>query len=164
MRVIWSLYAAMLAAPLVAGCDSPQTFVVLDNHYPPAAMPPLVVYRALWQAVSFQTAVPPGSSSDPQSTVAASANTAYVLLAPGWDPKSSTQPTSFLVLQSIDGFEVHLNNTLHIPVDDMTFVGNCAAGSFLSQGQADFITQRVFASDFAGLSYDAATCTTTGGP
>ena len=29
--------------------------------------------------------------------------------------------------------------------------------------QAEFITRRVFASDFTGLSYDASTCTTTGG-
>ena len=57
---------------------------------------------------------------------------------------------------------MHLNNTLHIPVDDTTFVENCSAGSSLTQNQADFITQRVFASDFAGLNYDAQTCTTTG--
>jgi len=51
---------------------------------------------------------------------------------------------------------------LHIPVDDATFSGNCAAGSVLTQTQADFITRRVFATDFAGRHYDAATCTTTG--
>ena len=28
----------------------------------------------------------------------------------------------------------------------------------------DFLTQRVFASDFAGLAYDAATCTTSATP
>lgn len=164
MRLIWPVLAAMLAAPCVAGCDTPETFVVLDNHYPSATTNPLVVFHAFWQAVAFTTPILPGSSSGPQTTVAASPNTAYVVLAPGWDPTSSAPPPSLIVLQSRSGFEVHLDNTLHIPVDDTTFVGNCAARAFLTQDQADFITQRVFAGDFAGLSYDAATCTTTGGP
>lgn len=150
---------ALLIATFFSGCDTPHTYVVLDNNYPPSETP-LIVYHAFWQAVSFQTPVLPGSSSDVQNTIPASANTAYVLVAPGWDPTSSTVPTSFIVMQSRDGFGVHLNNTLHIPVDDAMFIGNCAASSFLSQDQADFITQRVFASDFAGLSYDPSTCTT----
>lgn len=143
-----------------SGCDQPHTYVVLENNYPRSSVP-LVVYHAFWQAVSFQTAVPPGSSSDRQDTIPASLNTAYVVLAPGWDVTSSTAPTSLVALQSRNGFEVHLNDTLHIVVDDERFAGNCDSGSFLSPEQADFITQRVFASDFAGLSYDAASCTTT---
>ena len=111
--------------------------------------------------MTFQNPVVPGSSSDPQSTVAASENTAYVVLAPGWDPASSTPPTSFVVMQSRQGFAVQLNNTLHIPVDDTTFIGNCMADSFLSQDQADFITRFVFPRDFASLHYDAARCKTT---
>ena len=134
--------------------------MVLDNNYPPSETP-LVVYHAFWQAVSFQMSVSPGFSSDPQTTIPASANTAYVLLAPGWDPASSDAPTSFIVMQSRNGFGVHLNDTLHIPVDDAAFAGNCAATSNLSQDQADFITQRVFASDFTGLTYEPATCTTS---
>jgi hypothetical protein len=143
------------------GCDTPHTDVVLDNDYPNARTDALVLYRAAWQAVTLQEPLAPGSSSDPQSTVAASDNTAYVVLAPGWDPASATPPTSFVVMQSRQGFAVHLNNTLHIPVDDTTFIGNCAAHSFLSQAQADFITQLVFPGDFALLHYDAASCTTT---
>ena len=149
----------LLLAPFFSGCDTPHTYVVLDNNYPPSGTP-LIVYHAFWQAVSFQTPVLPGSSSDKQNTIPASANTAYVVLAPGWDSTSSTAPTSFIVMQSRGGFGVHLDNTLHIPVEDAAFIGNCAANSFLSQEQADFITQRVFASDFVGLSYDRATCTT----
>jgi hypothetical protein len=53
---------------------------------------------------------------------------------------------------------------LTITVDDTAFIGNCAAGTFLAQTEADFVTQRVFAQTFAGLHYDAATCTTTGAP
>jgi hypothetical protein len=160
-----ALVASVVAATGAAtGCDTPDTRVVLDNQYPPSTTNALVIFQAFWQAVSFTTAIPPGASSDSQSTVAASANTAYVLLAPGFDPDVDATPTSFVVLQSLTGFGVHFNTTLHIPVDDTTFVGNCAAGSFLTQDQADFITQRVFASTFAGLHYDAATCTTTAGP
>src|ERR1019366_3192359 len=155
-------------ASLAVGCESaPVATVVVDNRYPPSMANALVVYRAYWQAVSFQNAIAPNSSSDPQSTLTASANTAYVVLAPGWDPTSSTPPTSFVVLQSRAGFAVHVGETLHIPVDDTTFIGNCASGSFLSQAQADFITQRIFtpiifpdASAFS-FRYDAATCTTT---
>ena len=148
--------------PLAIACDQePDTSVIVDNAYPPSTTAAMVVYHAYWQAVSFQTPIPPGSSSVPQSTVPASDNTAYVVVAPGWDPASSTPPTSLVVLQSRSGFDVHLGGTLHVPVDDTTFAGNCASGSFLSQAQADFITELVFPADFAPLRYDAASCTTT---
>jgi hypothetical protein len=97
---------------------------------------------------------------NPDETIPASANTAYAVLAPGWNPSSSTSPSSFVVLQSRTGFAVQLGDTLKIPVDDKTFMGNCASGSFLSQSQADFITQRIFPSIFVSFRYDAATCTT----
>jgi hypothetical protein len=162
------------ALSVVACTANPTTYVVFDNDYPPSATKPMVVYRAYWQAVPLQDAIAPGSSSEPQSTlpgggpvVPASDNTAYVILAPGWDLTSSTPPTSFVFLQSRSGFAVHLGDTLHIPVDDATFVGNCAAGSFLSQAEADFINERIFTPSLfpdaaaSSLRYDAATCTTT---
>ncbi len=151
-------------ALLATGCanvDTPYTYVALDNGYPTSSPVPLVVYQAAWQATAFQTPLPPGASSGPLATVPASENTAYVVLAPGWDPTSSSPPTSFVVLQSRSGFAVRLDTTLHIPVDDARFMGNCAAGSVLTQSQADFITQLVFPGTFQGLSYDAARCVTT---
>lgn len=152
---------AVAIAALTAACgDTPHTLVVVVNGYTPSATPPLVVYRAFWQAVSFSSPIPPGASSDPQATVVASENPAYVVLAPGWDPSSSTTPASLTVMQSRGGYSVHLDNTLHILVDDANFAGNCAAGSVLSQPQADFLTQRVFPAVFANLRYDAATCAT----
>ena len=153
---------ALGCALLWAGCDPhPQSYVVVDNAYPPSSTRWLVVYQAFWQAVPFPNAIPPGASSGPQPTVPASDNTAYVVLAPGWDPTSSTTPTELVVMQSWGGYDVHLSDTVHIPVDDTTFAGNCAAGSALTQEQADFITQLVFPGVFASLHYDAATCTTT---
>ena len=151
--------SALAAVALLTACDTPQTLVLIQNAYPRGSG--LVVYRAFWQAVLFKTPVPPGTTSTPQGTIAASANTAYVLLAPGWDPASMTTPSSFIVLQSRAGFALELGDGLTIPVDDTTFAGNCSAGSFLTQEQADFITQRVFAAQFVSAQYDAATCATT---
>lgn len=171
------VFAAFVA---VACTANPATYVIFDDDYPPSATKPMVVYRAYWapsgrssscascplQAASLQDAIGPGSSSESESTVPASDNTAYVILAPGWDLTSSTPPTSFVFLQSRSGFAVQLGDTLHIPVDDATFVGNCAAGSFLSQAQADFITERIFTPSLfpdaaaSSLRYEAATCTT----
>jgi hypothetical protein len=156
-----SLLPTALAATGCDYVDTPYTYVVVDNNYPASAAAPLVVYQAYWQAVAFKTPVPPGSSSAPQSTVPASDNTAWAVLAPGWAPSSSSPPTAFVVLQSRSAFTVHLDNTLRIPVDDADFAGNCATGSALTQSQADFITQLVFPSLFQGLQYDAATCRTT---
>jgi hypothetical protein len=127
--------------------------VVLDNDYSPSSG--MVIVKAFWQAVAFP-GVDPGASSDKLQTVSASPNTAWVLASP-----PSGVP---LLLQSRDGFGVHLDETLHIPVDDDHFAGNCAAGSTLSQLDADFMTSRVFAADFAGLAYDAPTCTVSSLP
>jgi hypothetical protein len=165
-RFVKAVVAALVAATC-AGCgDTPHTCVALDNAYPASSK--LVVYEAFWQAVPFGEAtnppsnpIPPGGSSGLQTTVAASDNTAYVILAPGWDPASSTAPTSFVVMESKSGFAVSWNGTLHIPVDDAHFDGNCAAGSHLTQKQADLVTQLVFAGTFASFHYDAVTCTAT---
>jgi len=164
MRPLHSHGLAIIVAWVGVGCDTPSTNVVIDNRYPPSPTNSHVIYRAFWQAVSFDAPIAPGSASDPQATPPASANTAYVLVAPGLDPSGTSTPTSFIVLQSRDGFSVSLDHTLEIAVDDTTFAGDCATGSFLSQAQADFITQRVFAQAFTGLSYDAATCTTSERP
>jgi hypothetical protein len=153
---------ALSVVTLGAGCDPrPQTLVVIDNKYPPSSANPLVIYRAYWQGVPFENPIPPDASSDAQNTVPCSANTAYVVLAPGWDPDASPSPTSLVVMQSNGGFDVHLDDTLHIPVDDTTFIGNCAAGSSLSQTQADFITQLIFPDAFASFRYNAMNCATT---
>ena len=165
-RAAATLMLALLV-PTWLGCETINTTVVFDNRYPASATNALVVYRAFWHAVEFTTPFPPGASSEPESTVPASVNPAYVVLTPGLDPASDAGPggpTSFVVLQSRSGFSVSLNGTLRIPVDDVTFAGNCAGGSVLTQDQADFITERVFAGDFAGLRYDAATCTTVPAP
>jgi hypothetical protein len=155
-----------VVAFLTTGCAGfpdapPQTDVVLENRYAPDTA--LIVYDAHWLNASFAgEPLAPGSSSPPQSTVPASAdNTAYVVLAPRWDPASTSPPRTLIALESRAGFAVALGDTLHIRVEDDAFEGNCVSGSHLTQDQADFLTQVVFAADFDGLSYEAATCTTT---
>ncbi len=162
------LLAATSACAGATGCDQgPHTAVILANGYPASAKAPLVVYRAAWEniapgaAASFPTPIDPGSQSTPQVAEPTSGDTAYVVVAPGWDPELSATPASLVVLQSRVPIAATFNDTLTITVDDTTFAGNCAVGSVLGQDQADFITQRVFPCDFASLHYDAATCTLT---
>jgi hypothetical protein len=152
----------LLAALAFAGCDTPHTDVVLANDYPATSQ--LVVYRAFWLNVSFDTPLAPGAASAKEAGLATSGNPAYVLLAPAWDPASATPPAAFIVLQSARALGLDFNHTLTISVDDVNFVGNCAAHSFLSQAQSDFVTKLVFADELAQRSYDPATCETTGGP
>lgn len=162
------LLAATAACAGAAGCDQgPHTAVILANGYPASATAPLVVYRAVWEniapgaAASFPTPIEPGFQSTPQVAEPTSGDTAYVVVAPGWDPELSATPASLVVLQSRVPIAATFNDTLTITVDDTAFAGNCAAGSPLPQAQADFITQRVFPCDFAAYHYDAATCTLT---
>jgi len=149
-------------ALIACACDSPATQVIFENDY--ATTSANVVYEARWEATTLAAPLAPGESSDPQSSVFASSNAAYVVLAPGWDPSSGAAPTSFVVLESRAGYALDFDDTLRISVDDASFAGNCATGSMLSQDDADFLTQRVFAQTFTGLHYDASTCTTTPSP
>ncbi|AKV04419.1 hypothetical protein AKJ09_11082 [Labilithrix luteola] len=164
----FALLVSLLAVGSTLGCGAlldspPQTSVVLENRYPTAPTDALVVYDAYWQNVSFKgQPLAPGTASAPQDAVPASAdNRAFVVLAPGWDPSSTPPTTKLVVMQSRSGFAIALGDTLRIPVDDEHFIGNCAAGSSLTQEQADFLTQIVFTADFAGRRYDASTCSTT---
>jgi len=144
----------LVAASLLAACDTPSTRVLVENRSG------AVVYRARWHAVSFDAPLAPGASSEPADTVPASETPAWAVLAPGFDPATpDATPPSLVVVRSRAGFAVGLNQTLTIPVDDATFAGDCAAGDPLDQAEADFLTTRVFADLFAGRRYDAATCT-----
>jgi hypothetical protein len=153
---------ASTCALLATGCDhAPGATAVIDNRYPPSSTSPLIVYRAQFETAFFPTPVVPGASSDPQDTVPTSGDWSVVLLAPGWDAASDARPTSFVVMESISQFAVQTGGTVHIPVDDSTFRGNCDAGSFLTQEEATVLIQAFFPEPFKGLSYDAASCTTT---
>ena len=155
-------YSATIAVVLASiGCDTPHTSAVIDNRYPASDAAPFVVFKAFWQAVPFNDPVMPGESSPEQSSVSASPNTAYALIAPGWDADAGPTPSSFILLRSRGDFGLNFDDTLHIPIDDAHFTGNCAVGSRLTQDEADFISQQVFPADMASFNYDALTCKAT---
>lgn len=159
-----SALGAALAALLLAlpGCETEDpTRVLVENGYPEASK--LVVYKVWWEVTLFTEPVLPGGTSSEQRGVP-QADTAYALLAPGWDPESGTPPTTFLPLKSKALLRVSRGDTLRIDVSDATFFGNCAANQALTQEDADFITTRIFPGELANTRYDAATCTAARAP
>jgi hypothetical protein len=163
-----SLVGALLsiALPATAGCsgDNP-TMVVVDNDFPAAAegggaASGVTVFKVWWVTSLMPDPVLPGAEGQPERTIPAS-DYAYAVLAPGWDPASGAPPTSVLAAKSTGVLTVAQGDTLHVHVSDVTFAGDCAAGQPLSQEDADLVTERIFPGEFAGVAYDAATCTRT---
>jgi len=139
-----------------AACDTEDASkAVVENGYRQT-----VVYRAWWVATYFPEPVAGGATSTEQRSVPAS-DFAYAVLAQNWDPASATPPAAFVVVRSKAPLSVARGDTLHITIDDQTFTGSCAADQPLSQEEADLITQRIFPGEFANVTYDAKTCTTT---
>ena len=161
-----ALVAAIACALCVAACDTETpTSAVVDDAYPaiPDGGDPasgVVVFKVWWQATAFLDPVAAGSESDVQRTVPTS-DYAYAILAPGWDPASTTPPAVLIAVRSNDKLAVARGDTLHITVSDATFTGNCAAGKPLAQSDVDFITQSIFPGDFATVTYDAKSCVAT---
>jgi hypothetical protein len=147
----------------ILGCDTEDpTRVVVDNDYPPVAdggnpSTEMTVFRVWWVSTLLPEPVAPGSEGQAQRAVPNS-DFAYALLAPGWDPSSGSGPDQLLAAKSVAPLGAARGDTLHVHVSDVAFAGNCAAGKPLSQEDADFITQRIFPGEFAGISYDAARC------
>jgi hypothetical protein len=157
--VVAAAAVAAAAVAAVAGCETPETDAVFANGYPAPADG--AIYDAFWLNVRLPAPLAVGEASAPLAVPQTSGTTAYALLAPGYDPTSPSPPTRLLALESVAPYPVDLGDTMTITIDDTAFAGDCVAGKPLDQADADFITQRVFATTFAGLSYDAATCTTT---
>lgn len=157
--------AGLVAGAGLSGCDTPDpTHAVVENAYPEP--PPdggeggagIVVFRTWWVATLFADPVLPGTVSAEERTVPET-GPAYALLAPGWDPESGAPPARLVPVISRAPLRAVRGTTLRIQVSDETFAGNCAAGQPLSEEDADFVTQRIFPGAFAGLVYDARTCT-----
>ncbi|HEY3252349.1 MAG TPA: hypothetical protein VGJ91_00290, partial [Polyangiaceae bacterium] len=64
-------------------------------------------------------------------------------------------------LRSTHELDVDRGELLTFVVSEQATVGDCRAGKALAQEDADYITQRIFPAEFAELSYDAASCTTS---
>jgi hypothetical protein len=150
---------------IIACCTPDPTKAVVDNGYPelvdggdPSTQ--VVVYKAWFVTTLFTEPVLPAQSSDERRSVPAT-DSAYALLAPGWDPEGTAPPTTLIAVQSKAKLSVSRGDFLHLSISDATFKGSCAAKQPLSQAEADFITQRIFPGEFASVTYDAATCTST---
>jgi len=149
---------------VVTACDTETaTYAAVENGF--AELPDggnlatrIIVYKTWWETTLFTEPVLPTATSGELRTVP-ERDTAYALLAPGWDPESGGPPTTLIPVRSKELLAVGRGEVLRILVSDATFSGNCAANQALSQEDADFITQRIFPGEFAELTYDAKTCT-----
>jgi hypothetical protein len=164
MKTYPILLASTLACALPTACQTfDPTEAVLDNQYPSSDAGPddsITVYKGWWSVAEFAEPVPAGTESDPVRVVN-NTDFAYALLAPGWDPESGTSPAKLVPVRTTNKLSVARGDTLHIVISDTTTRGSCAAAEPLAQDDADFITQRIFVAEFSGVTYDAATCTTS---
>jgi hypothetical protein len=148
------------------GCDTgAATYAVVDDGYPAPAGdggtgPQDVIYRAWWSVTYFAAPLAAGAESDANRVIPAT-DYAYAVLAPGWDPTSGVPPTRLLPMRTKATLTVARGDTLHVVFSDATATGNCAAAQPLTQDEADLITKSIFPDEFAGATYDAATCTVT---
>ncbi|MEO8876535.1 MAG: hypothetical protein ABI461_13175 [Polyangiaceae bacterium] len=163
LRIIVAIAAIGLFS---AGCDDKETTAVIANAYPTTgdggfdSAKSVGVYKGWWLVTVFTDPVAAGAQSDPHRVVSGN-DAAYVILAPGWDPASGTTPSVLIPAKSNGAIGVAKGDQLTITIDDAHFTGNCATGHPLAQIDADFITENIFPGDFAGMTYDAATCTLT---
>ncbi len=153
--------AASVAALALSACDtSNPTFAVIDNGYATSdAASSVSVYRGWWSVAAFFEPVPAGAESAPVRVVKGT-DYAYALVARGWDPQAGP-PAALVPVRSRLELTVERGDTLHIRIAPDALDGDCATGGPLSQTDADFITERIFPGEFANVTYDAATCTTS---
>jgi hypothetical protein len=157
VALVWAL-----SAPLLSACNTAEpTSAVLSNQYPPAssadALDSTSVYKGWWSVAQFPEPVAAGQVSDPVRIVLGS-DYGYALLAPGWDVESGVAPTTLIPVRSAQKLSVGRGELLTFVVSEQATIGDCRAGSPLTQEDADFMTQRIFPGEFAGLAYDAASC------
>ena len=162
------LLAAAAAASVLAlsACETEDpTYAIVDNDYPAIAdggapSTQLTVYKVWWSSSLFGAPIAAGAESEQERVVTAN-EFAYALLAPGWDPASTTQPSVLVPVRTATSVLATRGETLHIHISDLTVIGRCDAtpSQPLAQEDADLITQRLFPGDFAAGTYDAKTCT-----
>jgi hypothetical protein len=154
----------VVGSATVACNGGDPTQAVVENRFPAPADggggPQTVVYKTWWVVTLFPDPIAAGASSG-VNRVVPSSDYAYALLAPAWDPASGAPPAALLPVRTKTPISVAEGEMLHIAISDATVDGDCAAGSPLAQDVADLVTKSIFPGEFAGMTYDAATCTAT---
>lgn len=138
----------LMLGVLLTSCDDATSVRVLNDT------DESVVHRLWWQTTLFTTPVEPQGTSEFERTVPAS-DFAYVLLTSSADDAGTQQP-----LRSRERLSVQRGAVLDVHVNATDWLGFCDAGQPLTQDEADFITQRIFATQFEGQTFEAASCTT----
>jgi hypothetical protein len=153
------------AACAATGCDDNPTpadvepdYATADDASAPAAT--ITVFKTWWVTTLFPSPVLPGAESETERTIPGT-DFAYALIAPGWTADSGQPPARLVALKSAQTLTATEHHLLSITISDATFNGNCAAGSVLDGDDARLIVERIFPGEFAGLTYDPATCTAT---
>lgn len=164
MRLAYLSFAISISATAL-GCGDAATVAQVDNGYPSfdGGAGEVTVYRAWWSQTAFLDPVAAGASSDLERTVPET-DYVYAVLARDYDPASGAAPTKLVAVRSSVKLTAARGDTLHLVVTPSTVVGDCAAGTTLSQDEADLITTRLFPGEFSGMTYDARTCTLTAPP
>jgi hypothetical protein len=164
MRTLLFLVGLAAAAAPLSACNDTASTVVVANGYPTeadgGAVAPMTVFKVWWTTTLIADPVAPGATSAAERTVPGD-DFAYALLAPGWSPDFGGAPPGLIAARSAARLTVARGDQLQIVVSDDTFEGNCAAGKPLDADTAAVIVERIFPGDFAGLTYDPATCATT---
>lgn len=156
-RLSLSVSVACFTLASVACETSAPTHAVVDNDY--TVEQDVTVYKAWWSVASIREHVSPGSESAPVRVVE-NTDYAFALLARGWDPEAGA-PLALIPVHTRSPVTATRGETLHIHISPETVLGDCELGEPLSQGDANFIVNRLFPGDFTGLQYDAATCTSS---
>lgn len=131
---------------LLTSCDDATSVRVVNDTER------AVVNRLWWQTTLFATPVEPQSSSPLARTVPAS-DFAYALLTSTADDAGTLLP-----IRSRERLHVERGAVLDVHVNSTDWLGFCDAGQPLTQEEADFITQRIFATQFAAQTFDADSC------
>jgi len=151
------LLAVAAAASIGLGaCNDTPTTAVVTNGF--AATTAVSVYKLWWLETLFPDAVAPGAASAVQRTIPGS-DYAYALLAPGWSAADGP-PRTLVPIKSAAKLTAYDHQLLRIIVAEATFTGDCVS-SVLTADDATLIRTQLFPGEFAGATYDPATCTTT---
>ena len=129
----------------LCGCDDATTLVVEDVYTDDT-----IVDEVWWSETLVPDRVAPGGESAIYRTTPA-LETAYVVAERGGN---------VFVAKTSMPLGVSRGEELHIVISPEKIVGDCATSARLTQPEADFITQSIFPSRFAGAVYDAAMCKT----